>query len=121
MTATPKLVMMPAGVGMPAQYPPSGSITTKELDLGATPPTRPVLLYPTLDNASPAAGSVTVTRYRTRSLPTDPWGAWTNTAPSAGGGALTLGAPQRYLQAELLLSTTDTTQTPTLVAFGVYD
>jgi hypothetical protein len=93
---------------------------TQELDLGAAP-ARPALLFPVMSTASPAAGSATVTRYRTRALQTDAWGPWTNTVQLTSGGALTAGPPQRYLQAEIQLATTDATVTPVLDRFGVYD
>lgn len=99
----------------------TATIQTQDLDLGAEPPARPVMLYPVMANDSPPEGNATVTRYRTRALQTDPWGPWTATIALPSGGYLTDGPPQRYLQAEAQLATTDTTKTPVLDRLGVYD
>jgi hypothetical protein len=98
--------------------PATAVYVTQELDLGAVP-ARPAMLFPVMSTASPAAGSATVTRYRTRALQTDAWGPWTNAVQLPSGGALTAGQPQRYLQAEIQLATTDTTVTPILDQFRV--
>jgi hypothetical protein len=97
----------------------SGTITTAELDLGAGPFDRPVLLFPALETGSP--GTAKVLRYRQKALSGDPWGAWIPVVAFPTGEALTTGIPLRFVQVEIELATTDTTQTPALRSFGIYD
>lgn len=102
-------------------YPPSATLTTGPLDLGGALPSRPVLLFPTMANDSPAETTATVTRYRNRSTGTDPWGDWIAVNQVPSGGALTAGPPRRYLEVEIQLTTTNPAITPALDRFGIYD
>lgn len=110
----PTLALMAAGLGAPAQYSGAGTVTTITMDLGAAALTRSVLVY--ADATTPAGTSCAAQLVRTSPDGTN-WGEWA--ALDANG--VTTWTPNRYLQAQVALTTTDPLQTPTLHQVGVYD
>jgi hypothetical protein len=93
-------------------YTPSGTFQSRVFDVGQS-----VTWSSLAWNSTTPAGTSLIVSVRMGNTPT-PDASWTSYVPLAGSGA-TIGGVSRYLQYQVFLTTSDTTQTPQLASVTV--
>jgi hypothetical protein len=104
------LALCPFDGNLVSDYPSQATITTRALDLAG--PRRPTISA-AITTTAPAGTAVTISRWRD-SANGGAWNAW-----SAFTGGQISGCVLRYIQFEIILSTTAATATPTLSGLTV--